>query len=170
MCTHFFIVRDKSDLVIYVILGIVTSLSIVAVPRVSYYMKNGDYDNISILMNKSFSVVSFLAIPVAIGLACISPTFVLIVTLSFVYQRTKIKIDRWIDVVKSFLGALLFIPLLFSLKSFLNGWWLVVVFVVTGGVVYSLSELILKNGFFALFKNVAENSISSIKSRCYAIL
>lgn len=100
----------------------------------------------------------------------VAETFVLIVTLSFVYLRTKIKIDRWIDVVKSFLGALLFIPLLFSLKSFLNGWWLVVVFVVTGGVVYSLSELILKNGSFALFKNVAENSISSIKSRCYAIL
>jgi len=59
-----------------VILTAVTSLSIVAVPRVSYYMKNKDYENINILMNKSFSVVSFLAFPVAIGMACISPTFV----------------------------------------------------------------------------------------------
>ena len=59
-----------------VILSAVTSLSIVAVPRVSLYMKERNYDQINELMNKSFSVVSFLAFPVAIGLACISPTFV----------------------------------------------------------------------------------------------
>lgn len=59
-----------------VALSAVTSLSIVAVPRVSYYMKNNDYEKINELMNKSFSVVSFLAIPAAVGLACISPTFV----------------------------------------------------------------------------------------------
>lgn len=59
-----------------VIITIVTSLSIVAVPRVSYYFKNRDFGNINHLMNKSFSVVSFMAFPVAIGMCCISSTFI----------------------------------------------------------------------------------------------
>lgn len=59
-----------------VLLGAVTSLSLVAVPRVSYYMKNQDYIGINNLIDKSFSIVSFLAFPVAMGLCCISPTFV----------------------------------------------------------------------------------------------
>lgn len=59
-----------------VIVSAVTSLSLVAVPRVSYYMKNKDYENINILMNKSFSMVSFIAFPIAIGIASIAPTFV----------------------------------------------------------------------------------------------
>lgn len=59
-----------------VIVTAVTSLSLVAVPRISYYMQNKDYENINRLMNKSFSVVSFLAFPVAFGMACIAPTFI----------------------------------------------------------------------------------------------
>ena len=59
-----------------VIVSTVASLSLVAVPRVSFYMKNKDYNNINILINKSFSVVSFLAFPAAIGLSCISMTFI----------------------------------------------------------------------------------------------
>ncbi len=59
-----------------VIVTAVTSLSLVAVPRISYYMQNKDYENINLLMNKSFSVVSFLAFPVAFGMACLAPTFV----------------------------------------------------------------------------------------------
>lgn len=59
-----------------VILMAVTSLSIVVVPRVSLYMKENNIEKINELMNKSFSVVSFLAFPVAIGLACASPVFV----------------------------------------------------------------------------------------------
>ena len=59
-----------------VILTAVTSLSIVAVPRVSYYMQNKDYSGINSLMDKSFSVVSLLSFPAAIGLICVSPSFV----------------------------------------------------------------------------------------------
>lgn len=59
-----------------VILYAVTSLSIVAVPRVSYYTKQRDYVNVENLMNKSFSIVSFLVFPVAIGMACLSSVFV----------------------------------------------------------------------------------------------
>lgn len=58
------------------ILAAVTSLSIVVVPRVSYYIKEKDYLNINILVNKSFSFVSFLAFPIAIGLASIASVFI----------------------------------------------------------------------------------------------
>ena len=231
-----------------VILYAVTSLSIVAVPRVSYYMKNKDYDNINILMNKSFSVVSFLAFPVAIGMACISPTFVplffgvkftgsivplmilsmliiaiglnnltgvqmligmgldklflysvlvgtisnfilncvliplfgatgasiasviaetliLLVTIYFVYHRTEIRINKWVDVIKALLGALLFIPLILFLKTILNGWWLVASFVISGGIVYVFVELILKNGSIYLFRNIIDNSLIGLRNK-----
>ncbi len=59
-----------------VILSAVTSISLVAVPRVAYYMSIRDYDNINVLISKSFSVVSFLAFPIAVGLSCVSPTFI----------------------------------------------------------------------------------------------
>lgn len=58
------------------LLGVVTSLSAVAVPRVAYYFKNKDYTNINMLMEKSLSMVSFLAVPMAVGIACIAPVFV----------------------------------------------------------------------------------------------
>lgn len=59
-----------------VLLMVVTSLSIVVVPRVSLYMKENNIEKINELMNKSFSVVLFLAFPAAIGMACLSPFFV----------------------------------------------------------------------------------------------
>ena len=59
-----------------VLLTAVTSLSIVAVPRVSLYFKENDYKSINLLMNRSFSIVSFLAFPVSIGILCIAPVFV----------------------------------------------------------------------------------------------
>jgi O-antigen/teichoic acid export membrane protein len=58
------------------LLMLVTSLSIVAVPRISYYMEQKEFGRINELVNKSFSFVSFLAFPVTIGLMCISSTFV----------------------------------------------------------------------------------------------
>ena len=59
-----------------VALSVITSLSIVAVPRISSFLKNQDFDKINDLVNKAFSVVAFMAFPTAIGLICISPTFV----------------------------------------------------------------------------------------------
>lgn len=58
------------------ILTIVTSLSAVAIPRVSYYLKNGEGEKINILMNQSFSVISFLAFPLSLGIFCVTPIFV----------------------------------------------------------------------------------------------
>lgn len=58
------------------LLSVVTSLSFVAVPRIAYYFKDNDYDQINSLVTKSFSIIAFLAIPMAIGIACIAPVFV----------------------------------------------------------------------------------------------
>lgn len=58
------------------LLPIATSLAAVAMPRLSYYMKSGDWNQINELMNKSLSVVSFLCFPIAIGVMAIAPTFV----------------------------------------------------------------------------------------------
>lgn len=57
-------------------LAIVTSLSIVAMPRLSYYMQNNEWEEINILMKKSFGIVAFLAIPIAMGIISIAPTFI----------------------------------------------------------------------------------------------
>lgn len=57
------------------ILAAVTSFSAVAIPRMSYYLEKDDRVEINKLVRKSFSVVSFLAIPAAMGIACIAPTF-----------------------------------------------------------------------------------------------
>ena len=58
------------------LLTVVTSLSAVAIPRISQYYAERDYEKINRLANKSFSVVSSLAVPVAFGILCIAPTFV----------------------------------------------------------------------------------------------
>lgn len=225
-----------------VILSAVTSLSLVAVPRVSFYMKNKDYENINILMNKSFSVVSFLAFPVAIGMACIAPTFVplffgvkfvgavvpliilsiliisiglnnltgvqiligmgydrlflfsviigtvsnfllnlfliplcgstgasiasvtaetliLFVTTYFVYHMTPIRIRKWYEIVKPVMGALLFIPIVLLLKSFMDGWILVFAFVITGGIIYLVIEAILRNESLYMLKTLLQERI-----------
>lgn len=59
-----------------VALSVITSLSIVAVPRISAFLSNNDFDNINVLINKAFSIVAFMAFPTTVGLFCISPIFV----------------------------------------------------------------------------------------------
>ncbi|GJG33972.1 polysaccharide biosynthesis protein MviN [Xylanibacter ruminicola] len=214
-----------------VILTAVTSLSIVAVPRVSYYMQNKDYSGINSLMDKSFSVVSLLSFPAAIGLICVSPSFVplffgelfwgsilplmilslliiaiglnnltgvqiligmgfdkfflysviigaisnfllncllipfygsvgasiasvaaetiiLVATTLFVYKNTPIRISNWKDILKALIGALILIPLMILLKQFLQGWVLVISYVLLGVLTFCVMEYILKNGSF----------------------
>ena len=58
------------------ILTVVTSLSLVVIPKMSQYCQAHEYKRINDLANKSFSVVSFFAFPAAVGLACLAPTFV----------------------------------------------------------------------------------------------
>jgi len=232
-----------------IILTAVTSLSIVAVPRVSYYMKNRDYDNITVLITKSFSAVSFIAFPVAIGLSCISPTFIplffgekfvgsiiplmilsflilsiglnnltgvqvligmgydklflysvlfgtitnfamnclliplcgatgasiasvtaetliLVITTFYVYSKTPIRIGRWKDMLKSFVGSVVFIPLVYCLGFIFEGWLLVAFFCFLGFVIYVFIEALLKNSALELFLSVITKKINIKNGNC----
>lgn len=57
-------------------LPVVTSLATVAMPRLSNYLVNNSWEEIQSLINRSLSVISFMCFPMALGLLCISPTFV----------------------------------------------------------------------------------------------
>lgn len=57
-------------------LAVTTSLSAVAIPRMSYYVKNGKWSDINDLMKKSMSIIGFLSFPIAIGTVAIAPDFV----------------------------------------------------------------------------------------------
>ena len=58
------------------ILPIVTSLSAVAIPRVSVFNETHSWEEINNLMNKSFSIVGYLSFPIAFGVIVVSPVFV----------------------------------------------------------------------------------------------
>ncbi len=57
------------------LLAAITSFSAVAIPRISIYLQNNNQEKVNELINKSFSMVSFIAFPAAVGLCCIAPTF-----------------------------------------------------------------------------------------------
>lgn len=59
-----------------IIIAVVASLSSVAMPRISYYLKEGRRDEICSLVNKSFSFVAFVSFPTYVILLFVSPTFV----------------------------------------------------------------------------------------------
>ena len=58
------------------ILPIVTSLSAVAIPRVSILKETHSWEKINDLMYKSFSIVGYISFPIAIGVIVVSPVFV----------------------------------------------------------------------------------------------
>ena len=62
--------------IIKAILAAVTSLAAVAVPRISYFIKRKQYQEVNTLINKSFSLVSFFSFPICVGIILISPTFI----------------------------------------------------------------------------------------------
>lgn len=58
------------------VLPLVTSLAAVVLPRVTQLKEIGNWEEINILMNKSFSIVSFLSFPIAFGIIALAPAFV----------------------------------------------------------------------------------------------
>ena len=58
------------------VVSIVTSLGAVTIPKMSQYCEAMEYDNINNLASKSILFVSSFAFPMAVGLACLAPTFV----------------------------------------------------------------------------------------------
>jgi O-antigen/teichoic acid export membrane protein len=58
------------------LLAVSTSLSEVAIPRLSLYLKNDNWNDINLLIKKSFSIISFLSFPMTVGLMILAPVFV----------------------------------------------------------------------------------------------
>lgn len=225
-----------------VIMTVVTSLSLVAVPRVSYYMKNKNFENINILINKSFSIVTFLAFPIALGLICLAPVFVplffgehfmgavipliilallipiiglnnltgtqiliglgfdklllysvlagtisnfilnwvliplygsvgasvasvsaeilvLAATIYFVIKHTTVRVANWNDILKAVFGSLLLLPLALMLNYIFEGWFFVIIFTLTGSLLYLTTEAVLNNSMFYLCKSIITSKI-----------
>ena len=67
---------NNASHLVRMILVTLGSLSTVALPRISYYMKDSDISNINRIVNKSFSFLSLLLFPIVIGILCVSSTFI----------------------------------------------------------------------------------------------
>ncbi|WP_203623410.1 flippase [Lacticaseibacillus sp. 866-1] len=66
---------EKSDVIVRMALTIVTSVSAVLLPHASKSFANGEMAYIKRLLQLSFSYVSLLAFPIALGMAAIAPKF-----------------------------------------------------------------------------------------------
>ena len=58
------------------ILPIATSLAAVVMPRMAFYLKENNWQEMKTLLNKSLSVVSFLSFPLTFSLIVIAPIFI----------------------------------------------------------------------------------------------
>jgi O-antigen/teichoic acid export membrane protein len=67
---------EQSQKIIMLVLGLVTSLGVVMLPRMSNTFANGDNKKMNGYLNKSLQGVSYVSIPMAVGLAAISNEFV----------------------------------------------------------------------------------------------
>jgi O-antigen/teichoic acid export membrane protein len=67
---------EQSQKIIMLVLGLVTSLGVVMLPRMSNTFANGDNKKMNEYLNKSLQAVSYVSIPMAVGLAAISNEFV----------------------------------------------------------------------------------------------
>lgn len=67
---------DQSQRIVKLILGLVTSLGVVMLPRMSNTFANGDNEKMNNYLNKSLCGVAYISIPMAFGLASISKEFV----------------------------------------------------------------------------------------------
>jgi O-antigen/teichoic acid export membrane protein len=67
---------EQSEKIIKLILGLVTSLGVVMLPRMSNIFAKGNNEKMDEYLNKSLQGVSYVSIPMAFGLAAISNEFV----------------------------------------------------------------------------------------------
>lgn len=63
---------DYSQKIVRMILALITSIGVVLMPRVANIIGNGRHDEVSSIIEKTFKFVSYIAMPMAIGLMCIS--------------------------------------------------------------------------------------------------
>lgn len=67
---------EQSEKIVKLVLGLVTSLGVVMLPRMSNIFASGDNKKVNQYLNKSLQGVSYVSIPMAVGLAAISNEFV----------------------------------------------------------------------------------------------
>ncbi|MBN1040018.1 flippase [Clostridium botulinum] len=67
---------EQSQKIVKLVLGLVTSLGVVMLPRMSNTFANGDTEKMNNYLNKSLNGVAYVSIPMAVGLAGISQEFV----------------------------------------------------------------------------------------------
>ncbi|MFW2502041.1 flippase [Clostridium diolis] len=67
---------EQSEKIVKLVLGLVTSLGVVMLPRMSNTFASGDIKKMNQYLNKSLQGVSYVSIPMAVGLASISNGFV----------------------------------------------------------------------------------------------
>lgn len=67
---------DQSQKILKLILGLVTSLGVVMLPRMSNTFANGDNKKMNDYLNKSLSGVAYVSIPMVVGISGISKEFV----------------------------------------------------------------------------------------------
>lgn len=67
---------DQSEKIVKAVLGLVTALGAVMLPRMSNIFANGDKEKMDSYLNKSLQGVAYVAVPMAVGIASISKEFV----------------------------------------------------------------------------------------------
>ncbi len=67
---------DYSQKIVNMVLAMITSIGVVLLPRVSNIIGNGKREEVPKIIEKTFKIVSYLSIPMAIGLMCVSKILV----------------------------------------------------------------------------------------------
>lgn len=67
---------DYSQKIVNMVLAMITSIGVVLLPRVSNIIGNGKREEVPRIIEKTFKIVSYLAIPMSIGLMCVSKILV----------------------------------------------------------------------------------------------
>lgn len=67
---------DQSQKIIRVLLAVVTSLGTVMLPRIANLHSKDAHDEIKLYLRKAFSVISFLVIPISLGIMGVSERFI----------------------------------------------------------------------------------------------
>lgn len=67
---------DQSQKIVRILLTIITSLGMVMMPRIASLTSKNQHDLVKDTLKKSFTVISFLAIPIAFGIMSVSNRFI----------------------------------------------------------------------------------------------
>ena len=67
---------DYSQKIVNMVLAMITSIGVVLLPRVSNIIGNGKREEVPRIIEKTFKIVSYMAIPMSIGLMCVSKILV----------------------------------------------------------------------------------------------